>query len=104
MTVQELDEITLTLVHAGRGLAMDASNTTCDQRLASWVIPQTTEARHSNSELITTMLCLGERISSLILYDETICEQKSDGTTLAVRRTVNGHQLQLGAQVRNTDD
>jgi fructose-bisphosphate aldolase, class I len=43
-------------------------------------IPQTEEARRANRELIVTTPGLGECISGAILYDETIRQQKQDGT------------------------
>jgi fructose-bisphosphate aldolase class I len=61
-------------------LAMDESNPTCDKRFASLGIPQTVEARRAYRELIVTTPRLGECIGGAILYDETIRQQKSDGT------------------------
>jgi fructose-bisphosphate aldolase class I len=43
-------------------------------------IPQTAEARRAYRELIVTTPRLGEAISGAILYDETIHQQKKDGT------------------------
>jgi fructose-bisphosphate aldolase, class I len=43
-------------------------------------IPQTVEARRAYRELIVTTPRLGECIGGAILYDETIRQQKSDGT------------------------
>ena len=43
-------------------------------------IPQTEEARRAYRELIVTTPGLGEFISGVILYDETIRQQKKDGT------------------------
>jgi fructose-bisphosphate aldolase class I len=61
-------------------LAMDESNPTCNQRFAALGIPQTEEARRAYRELIITTPDLGESISGLILYDETIRQEKRDGT------------------------
>jgi fructose-bisphosphate aldolase class I len=61
-------------------LAMDESNPTCNKRFASLGIPQTEEARCAYRELIVTTPGLGECIGGAILYDETIRQQKSDGT------------------------
>jgi fructose-bisphosphate aldolase, class I len=61
-------------------LAMDESNPTCNKRFAKWGIPQTQEARRAYRELIVTTPRLGESISGVILYDETIRQQKLDGT------------------------
>jgi len=61
-------------------LAMDESTPTCDKRFAKLGIPQTEEARRAYRELIVTTPGLGESISGVILYDETIRQQKKDGT------------------------
>jgi fructose-bisphosphate aldolase class I len=45
-------------------------------------IPQTVEARRAYRELIVTTPGLGESISGAILFDETIRQQKKDGTPL----------------------
>ena len=70
------------LVAGDKGLlAMDESNPTCNKRFAKLNIPQTVEARRAYRELIVTTPGLGECISGVILYDETIRQQKNDGTT-----------------------
>jgi fructose-bisphosphate aldolase, class I len=61
-------------------LAMDESNPTCNKRFAALGIPQTEEARRAYRELIITTSGLGECISGVILYDETIRQQMKDGT------------------------
>ena len=69
------------LVAGDKGLlAMDESDPTCNQRFAMLGIPQTEEARRAYRELIVTTPGLGECISGAILYDETIRQQKRDGT------------------------
>ena len=70
------------LVADNKGLlAMDESNPTCNRRFAKLNIPQTLEARRAYRELILTTPGLGESISGVILYDETIRQSKKDGTT-----------------------
>jgi fructose-bisphosphate aldolase, class I len=61
-------------------LAMDESTPTCNKRFASLGIPQTVEARRAYREMIVTTPGLGKCISGAILFDETIRQQKSDGT------------------------
>ena len=61
-------------------LAMDESNGTCNKRFAKLGIPETVEARKAYRELIATTPGLGESIGGAILYDETIRQQKDDGT------------------------
>ena len=62
-------------------LAMDESTGTCDKRFAKLGIPQTVEARRAYRELIVTTPGLRESIGGAILYDETIRQTKSDGTS-----------------------
>ena len=61
-------------------LAMDESNGTCNKRFEKLGIPQTVEARRAYRDLIVTTSGLGESIGGAILCDETIRQQKSDGT------------------------
>ena len=81
MSTQELSDTARALVAGDKGLlAMDESNPTCNKRFAKLGIPQTVEARRAYRELIVTTPGLGESISGAILYDETIRQQKTDGT------------------------
>ena len=83
MNAQELINTASKLVAGDKGLlAMDESIPTCDKRFARLGIPQTEEARRAYRELIVTTPGLGESISGAILYDETIRQQKKDGTPL----------------------
>ena len=76
-----LTDTAAALVADDKGLlAMDESTPTCDKRFAKMGIPQTEEARRAYRELIVTTPGLGESISGVILYDETIRQQKKDGT------------------------
>ena len=82
MSAIGLIETARALVADDKGLlAMDESNPTCNKRFAALGIPETVEARRSYRELIVTTPNLGECISGLILYDETIREGKKDGTS-----------------------
>ena len=81
MNTQELTDTARTLVAGDKGLlAMDESNPTCNKRFAKLGISQTEETRRAYRELIVTTPGLGECISGAILYDETIRQQKKDGT------------------------
>jgi fructose-bisphosphate aldolase, class I len=81
MNLKEIINTTKTLVANDKGLlAMDESNPTCNKRFAAAGIPQTEEYRRSYREMIITTPGLGECISGLILYDETIRQKKKDGT------------------------
>ena len=80
-STSQLTDTAQALVADNRGiLAMDESTPTCDKRFAALGIPQTEEARRAYRELIITTPGLGESISGVILYDETIRQQKKDGT------------------------
>jgi fructose-bisphosphate aldolase class I len=80
MNEHGLIDIAKTLVADNKGLlAMDESNSTCNKRFAKLGIPQTEAARRAYRELIVTTPRLGECISAVILYDETIRQRKKDG-------------------------
>ncbi len=82
MNSQKLIDAARMLVAANKGLlAMDESNSTCNKRFAMLGIPQTEEARRAYRELIVTTPGLDGFISGAILYDETIRQQKKDGTS-----------------------
>jgi fructose-bisphosphate aldolase class I len=81
MNINPLIETARALMADEKGLlAMDESNPTCNKRFAKLGIPQTVEARRTYRELIVTAPGLAESISGAILYDETIRQQKNDGT------------------------
>jgi fructose-bisphosphate aldolase class I len=81
MNTQNLTDTAKALVADDKGLlAMDESNPTCNKRFAKLGIPQTVDARHAYREMIVTTPGLGECISGAILFDETIRQQKKDGT------------------------
>jgi fructose-bisphosphate aldolase class I len=82
MNVQQLKDTAKSLFDDHKGLlAMDESTGTCNKRFEKLGIPQTVEARRAYRELIVTTPGIGESIGGAILYDETIRQQKSDGTT-----------------------
>jgi fructose-bisphosphate aldolase class I len=81
VNAQALIDTARMLVANDKGLlAMDESNSTCNKRFAKLGIPQTVDTRRAYRELILTTPRLGESISGVILYDETIRQQKKDGT------------------------
>jgi fructose-bisphosphate aldolase class I len=84
MNAQRLIDTAAALVADDKGLlAMDESNPTCNKRFADLGIAQNEETRRAYRELIVTAPGLGESISGAILYDETIRQQKEDGTPFA---------------------
>ena len=81
MNTRELIDTAKALLADDKGLlAMDESNPTCNKRFAKRGIPQTVDARRAYRELIITTPGLGECISGVILYDETLRQQRKDGT------------------------
>ena len=103
MNAQTLIDTARKLVADDKGLlAMDESNSTCNKRFAKVGIPQTVEARRAYRELIITTPGLGESISGVILYDETIRQQKKDGTpflkVLGEAGIVPGIKVDTGAK------
>ena len=103
MNVSRLMETAKALVADDKGLlAMDESNPTCNKRFAALGIPQTEEARRTYRELIVTAPGLGECISGVILYDETIRQQKKDGTpfirVIVDAGTIPGIKVDTGAK------
>ena len=96
-------EIAQLLVAGDKGLlAIDESIPTCNRRFARLGIPQDEPARRAYRELILTAPGLGESISGIILYDETIREHTSDGvpflTVLAQAGIIAGIKVDLGAK------
>jgi len=103
MNTQMLADTAKLLVADSKGLlAMDESDPTCNKRFALLNIPQTVEARRTYRELIITTPGLGESISGVILYDETIHQKKRDGTAflqvLADAGIVPGIKVDTGAK------
>ena len=103
MTAQDLIGTARALVADDKGLlAMDESTPTCNRRFAALGIPQTEEARRAYRELIVTTPGLGECISGVILYDETIRQQKKDGTpfvkAIADAGIIPGIKVDTGAK------
>jgi fructose-bisphosphate aldolase, class I len=83
MNLQELVDTAKSLVAKDKGLlAMDESNPTCNKRFAILGIPQDEETRRAYREMIVSTPGLSEIISGAILYDETIRQQKKDGTPI----------------------
>ena len=103
MNKKALIDTAKALVGGGKGLlAMDESNPTCHQRFARLGIPQTEEARRAYRELIVTTPGLGEWINGAILYEETLGQQKEDGTpfikVLQDAGIIPGIKVDMGAK------
>lgn len=75
-----LSQTAAALVADHKGLlAMDESTPTCNGRFARLGIPATEEARRAYRELLITTPGLGQSISGVILYDETLHQHTKDG-------------------------
>lgn len=84
MNALRLNETAKAMVAGDKGLlAMDESNPTCNKRFAEFGIPQTESARRAYREMIVTTRGLNDCINGAILSDESIHQQKKDGTPFA---------------------
>ena len=91
MQARQLMDCAQALVAGDRGLlAMDESTGTCNKRFAKLGIPQTSDARRAYRDMIVTTPCLGESISGVILYDETIRQQTLAGVPFAQALEASG--------------
>ena len=83
----DLDAMVMTahvLVTAGKGiLAADESTPTIAKRFAGIGVESTEAARRAYREILFTTPGLGDHISGVILFDETIRQQTDDGTPVA---------------------
>ena len=98
-----LAAVAAALLADGKGLlAIDESNATCDRRFAAAGIPQTLQMRRAWRELLLTAPGLGDFISGVILYDETLGQSTADGTPfVAVARAAGlavGIKVDIGAK------
>ncbi|MEO5685526.1 MAG: class I fructose-bisphosphate aldolase [Chitinophagaceae bacterium] len=78
-------------------LAMDESTATCNRRFGALDIPTTAAYRRRYRELIIMTPALSECISGAILFDETIRQQKDDGT--AFTKTLLDAGIMVGIKV-----
>ena len=91
------------LVAPGKGiLAADESLGTIEKRFLSVGAPSTEASRRAYREMLFATPGLGEYISGVILFDETIRQQASDGTPLAEvlarRGIIPGIKVDKGAK------
>lgn len=83
MTASELHATAVALVAPGRGiLAADESLGTIEKRFKKINIPSTEENRRDYREMLFRTKGIGDYISGVILFDETIRQQAADGTPL----------------------
>jgi fructose-bisphosphate aldolase class I len=83
MNIQELEITALELVAPGKGiLAADESFGTIEKRFNAVGIDSTEESRRDYREMLFTTPDVGEFLSGVILFDETIRQESSEGTPL----------------------
>jgi len=81
MDQDTLNKIAKQMVAEGKGLlAIDESTGTCTKRFVALGIESTEESRRRYRSLLIDAEGLGEFISGVILYDETIRQKTDDGT------------------------
>jgi fructose-bisphosphate aldolase class I len=79
--MSELANVAQAMVARGKGiLAADESTGTIEKRFKGINVESTEENRRAYRELLFTPKGLGDHISGVILYDETIRQKAADGT------------------------
>ena len=80
MTAQQLETVARDIVANARGiLAADESTPTIGKRFATIGVASTEDSRRAYRELLFTTAGLGEFVSGVILYDETIRQSSAEG-------------------------
>src|ERR671917_1713798 len=83
MDVRKLEETARELVAPGKGiLAADESFGTIGKRFEAVGIESSEESRRAYREMLFTTEGIGEFLSGVILFDETLRQEASDGTPL----------------------
>jgi len=103
MDVQELEKVARAIVADGKGiLAADESDGTIKKRFDSIGVESSEDTRQAYRELLFTTEGVEEYISGVILYDETIRQQASDGTPfpklLESKEIIPGIKVDKGAK------
>lgn len=81
--MNDLDDIVRTLFAPGKGLlAADESTPTITKRFQAAGLPNTEETRRDYRQMLFSTPNLGDCISGVILFDETIRQKTNDGTPL----------------------
>src|SRR5919202_1745078 len=84
MDVRKLEETAHELVAPGKGiLAADESFGTIGKRFEALGIESSEDSRRAYREMLFTTEGIGEYLSGVILFDETIRQKTSDGTPMA---------------------
>jgi fructose-bisphosphate aldolase, class I len=103
MDTNGLESVARALVAPGKGiLAADESGPTIEKRFQGIGLESTAERRRAYRELLLSTAGVGDHISGVILYDETIRQTASDGTPfpklIARQGIVPGIKVDQGAK------
>jgi fructose-bisphosphate aldolase class I len=104
MNIDQLTEVAYAMVQPGKGiLAADESTSTIQKRFDAIGVENTEENRRDYREfMFRTEPAMSERISGVILYDETIRQKAADGTPLVelIRKagSIPGIKVDAGAK------
>jgi fructose-bisphosphate aldolase class I len=91
MSTNELAKVAKAMVARGRGiLAADESTGTIGKRFQGINVENTEENRRAYRDLLFTAKNLGDYISGVILYDETLRQKSADGTPFSALLTRQG--------------
>ena len=86
-----LNQIARAMVAPGRGiLAADESTGTIGKRFDSIKVENTEENRRAYRDMLFTTKGIGDTISGVILYDETLRQKSADGTSFVELLNKNG--------------
>ena len=89
--LEQLEQTARALVAPGKGiLAADESHGTIEKRFKAVGVTATEETRRDYREMLFTTPGLGEFISGVILFDETLRQKAADGTPLVEVLTRQG--------------
>src|ERR1700752_4658112 len=103
MNLADLNEIATAMVAPGKGLlAADESSGTIKKRFDSISVDSTETNRRDYREMLFTAKDVGNYISGVILFDETIRQDAADGTSLVKllegQGIIPGIKVDLGAK------
>jgi fructose-bisphosphate aldolase class I len=103
MTHDEMVRTAQAMVAPGKGiLAADESNPTMAKRLAGIGLESTEARRRDYREILFTTEGLGEHVSGVILFDETLRQSAADGTpfaeVLARQGVISGIKVDAGTK------
>ena len=91
MSVQSLEAVAQAMVAPGKGiLAADESTGTIEKRLASIKVENTEDNRRAYRDLLFSAKGLGQYISGVILYDETLRQKAVNGVPFVELLQKNG--------------